>query len=812
MTRERKQSKDFFRLNGGLNTEINELGFPDGFSRDEANYELLADGARRRRKGLADESGVGTARTVATFTAGDKCQSYVWKNVGGDPDKQLLVFRKASILCFADADEIISDSWHSGTSTSIDMSEYWTSGATVANSDNVSVSFAQGRGYLFVTGPYIKSFYVTYTTGDTYKATEIPIKIRDFGDIEDGVAMDDQTTDSPITDDHFYNLRNRGWTETDLTAYLAGQSKNPAKNHKWFQGYKRTLTASTDYDHDGVRAFDHAKMAGEPLGGSSAARGSLFLSPYDTTFGLGLGGTTASIVNISSFTFVDNGSNNWSVSITTDAAHGISVGDNFSITGNSMDYYINVGEPIDFIRSMDGTYPSTAGTSGTTLNFVWDTAPGAWAGWNDQYLSKGQVDGSQALARSNGTTHADSFNAIEFHAGHIFYGGMKNSEFADHILFSQIGLTPDKFGRCYQEADPTDEEFNALTPADGGTIVIPGMGGVLDLVSLRNSLLVLGRGGVWEISGGQRGVFTADGYSARKLSNAGASAPDGWAIVENSLVYSGPAGIMLVAPNEKTGHLEVQNATERTIQTLWNQIPDAEQEHLQMMYDESLRRLYVMYGSDGSSTIAIDTMLIFDARASAWFKYTFDAPTNNVLLTGFPLPNADDTSDNKKVKFLYQASTTTVQAADFDQTSFDDWDGTNGPLPFLLTGHDFIGDWQRRRQAPIITVFNKRTETGYVYNGSSWDPTNTSSTLMSAYWDWTDDAVSNKIGAQQQVYRHVREFVPTGATDVNGYPVAVTRNKVRGRGRSLQLRFDGATDKDSHLLGFSVNYKVASRV
>ena len=56
MTQEAQRSKDFYRLNGGLNTEINELNFPDGFTTDETNYELLKDGSRKRRKGLSEEA------------------------------------------------------------------------------------------------------------------------------------------------------------------------------------------------------------------------------------------------------------------------------------------------------------------------------------------------------------------------------------------------------------------------------------------------------------------------------------------------------------------------------------------------------------------------------------------------------------------------------------------------------------------------------------------------------------------------------------------------------------------------------------
>jgi hypothetical protein len=163
------------------------------------------------------------------------------------------------------------------------------------------------------------------------------------------------------------------------------------------------------------------------------------------------------------------------------------------------------------------------------------------------------------------------------------------------------------------------------------------------------------------------------------------------------------------------------------------------------------------------------------------------------------------------MKFIYKASASTVNVADFDQTTFDDWDGTNGPLPYMYTAWDNIGDFQRRRQAPVVTCFSKRTETGYTASGNGWVPVSDSSTLMSAYWDWTNDAISNKIGATQEIYRKVRDFAPANATDVDGYPVVVTRNKIRGRGRVLQLKFEGATDKDSHILGYQVNYKVSRR-
>ena len=816
---ELSQKKDLFRLNQGLNTEINELNFPDGFTVDEANYELLVDGSRRRRKGLAAESGASTAKTVDTIAAGDFQQTYLWRDVGGDPSLDVMVYRTGDYLYFAVADETVSDGWASGDGSLIDMTVYHTSGATAALTTQKAVSMSHGRGYLFVSGPMMTPFYITYTasTGE-YATAEVTPRIRDFGDQEDGVAIKTEPTGT-ITATHRYNLRNRGWDQADIDQYKTDQSKNPAKNALWWKGYKRTYDGSTAASliraDDGAQSWDSAKLDAEAFGNSTAPRGSMYLDIFDTTTGYGGADATGDVFSITTWTYVDN-SPTWTVTITTSGAHGLGVGDDFTIDGNLMDYYITTGggEDIDFTKSMNGTHTTVTGTTGSTIVFTWSNEPGSWAGWNDQYAQLGNISTGGAdgpLVRGSGSVHTDGLSAVAWFAGRVFLAGMRNTEFADRVFFSQIADSPEKFGRCYQVADPTDENFNALTSADGGDIIIPGMSGVQNMIVVDNSLLIFANEGVWEVSGGGRGVFTADGYSVRKVTAVGCNSPTGILVIENSAVYTGPAGIYIISPNQFTGVLEAQSSTEQTIQTLWNQIPDAEQVRVQAAYDDSLRRAYFMYGANGTQ-VGVDTMLIFDARAGAWFKYTFDLPSNNVLLTGFAIPNADDTSENKKMKFLYSVTATTVQVADFAQTTFDDWDGTNGPLPYILLGHDNVGDWQRRRQAPVITVYSKKTETGYTAAGNGWDPVNESSTLMTAYWDFTDDAVTGKIGSQNQVYRHTRQFVPSGTGDTDGYPLVITRNKVRGRGRALQLRFDGATDKDSHILGFTTNYKVTRKV
>ena len=814
MTQEQRTSKNFFRLNGGLNTEINELNFPDGVTRDEANYELLVDGSRKRRKGLAVESGAGSAKTVATVELTSACNSYTWTNVDGDPDLNFIVTQVGERLYFAVDQETPSTSWKTSSISLIDFS---TTG-TLADSRTNKVSLSSGRGHLFVSGPFSFPFYVSYSaaTGEV-TAKLISIVYRDYEGVDDGTSIATEPTGT-ITDTHRYNLRNRGWGETDMATVLSDLTKHPSRRSVYYQGYVRTsdttLGAGAINPEDGVKAWgaSSAKFDAEHWGASSAPQGSLFLNPFDTTFTVGSGGVNP--IAISNWVVADETVNPWVVTVTA-TGHGMTHPAQVTITNNDFvyDYTTGEGDGTTAYR-LDGTYNtvSTADANTFVFNFPYGAAS-TFDNWVDQYENKGQIGeaGVTPLAKPDGIVITDGFRAIEFHEGRIFYAGMGHKDFADTIFFSKLVLTPLNYGQCHQVADPTDEHFNALTAADGGFAVIPGMGKVLNMVSQRNSLVIFATAGIWEISGGSRGAFTADAYSVRKITAIGASSLSSCITVEGGLVYTGPAGLNLIAPAEFTGRLESTSASQQTIQTLWNEIPIAQQERVHAIYDESLRRVYFMFGADAASNLHT-TMLIFDANSGGFYKYTFNTATDLGLIGAFAISNANDTATNKKIKFIYQATPTTIQIADFVQTSFNDFNGANGPLPFLIFGHDNLNEFQRRKQAPVITVFSKRTETGYVDNGTGWDPTNESSTLMSARWDWTDDAVTNKIGAKQEVYRHARQFVPSGANDVDGYPVVVTRNKVRGRGRSLQLRFDGATDKDSHVLGFATNYKVTRKV
>ena len=410
MSNERYQAKNFFRLNGGLNTEVNELNFQDGFTKDEANYELLIDGSRRRRKGLASESGASTAKTVATHQAGEWNQTYLWENVGSDPDKQVMVYRKGEYLYFADADETVSDGWYTGNGSFIDMSPFYSDDGTDALVRPKPVTFSQGRGHLFVAGHDVKPFYVSFNpTTSVFTGNSIAIRIRDYTTIDDGTRVNTEPTDATIPADHRYNLLNRGWPQDRIDAYKTDQSKWPARNSIWYKGYKRVAdeSAANLVEQDGTETWDSVKMDAEVFGNSSAPVGSLFLDVYDTTTGFG-NEDSGQVIAITGHTYA---AGTHTLTIT---GHGRSASDEVLIEGNSFTYdAVEGGDTLEFQGSLDGVWTVASAPDVDTITI---TQTPVLYNSNFTSVDYGTADTSgEPLARSSGTDHGDAPKAVEFH-------------------------------------------------------------------------------------------------------------------------------------------------------------------------------------------------------------------------------------------------------------------------------------------------------------------------------------------------------------------------------------------------------------
>jgi hypothetical protein len=97
--------------------------------------------------------------------------------------------------------------------------------------------------------------------------------------------------------------------------------------------------------------------------------------------------------------------------------------------------------------------------------------------------------------------------------------------------------------------------------------------------------------------------------------------------------------------------------------------------------------------------------------------------------------------------------------------------------------------------------------------GSEMTVIGESALKMQARWDWSDHINSGEFGSEIECYKRPRMYLPASAADTfdDGYPLVVARHKIRGKGRSLHLKFTAQPGKDAWLYGYSLQYQVSRR-
>jgi hypothetical protein len=167
------------------------------------------------------------------------------------------------------------------------------------------------------------------------------------------------------------------------------------------------------------------------------------------------------------------------------------------------------------------------------------------------------------------------------------------------------------------------------------------------------------------------------------------------------------------------------------------------------------------------------------------------------------------------IKFVYQNIDNSYFGVMSSDTiiDFEDFGNATEQEAFMITGFDTLGDPGNRKQALYVTVMSVKTETGYTLVGSDLVPLGESSTIMQTRFDWANHINSGKWGPDQEVYRHTRLYVPVDEDDTfdDGNLLVITRNKIRGRGRALHIKFTAGEGKQSHIAGWTTNYKMLTQ-
>jgi hypothetical protein len=838
--------KSYFTFKGGLHTDSSPIDFPEEVTLDEENFTLERDGSRKRRRGLQQETG-GLDRNLNTshswFDDNQKVvTSYNWKNAAGDSSLDYIIVQLGQdLLFYADQDPISS----SAPVQVISIAGYKSD--TSLNDDEVEeypVSFASIRGVLVVSGKHVDPFYIEYDEDDAEFVTyPITLRERDFVGIDDGIPANSEPSTTAITGDaltdHKYNLRIRGWKDADITQYVTDTSTEyPAKNMIPWMGYKRIDTTSGVNPADGIQTWDTTKLQAELFGDSTAPTGALLIVPWNKTGGSGASGGALAITTWS--TPDENSATTWTITATTESAHGISSGETFTIDGNAFRYNWEFGDHSGiYYKSYDGTRTADSVTS-TTLTFEAGYFP-FFLSWYDtdedgSTYSVGYVGGTgssepvASISTDNQFVTDERPQVVASFAGRAWYTGIEHPKLENRVYFSKIVEEPNELGTCHQVADPTHQTYNSLVATDGGVAVIPDMGLVRDTLTFGDSLLLFAVNGVWSIQGTSQNGFAANAYVVRKVSDIGLVSKYGAKRVDDSIYWPGEQGLFRLFQDPQTGFLTSQSATKDRIDKLWDQLGDNTKSRIKMAYDKYKHRLYLLYQSDnGAKEDEYDTALVYCVDLRAFYKLVFPvdatATAESSILHLFSVNSGTNAESDGNIKFIWHTggwsgdTTPLIQMGDMNQSDYEDWD-ENEQVPFMVTGYDNLGDFHRRKQAPVIHVFMNKTETGYTEVDTDLVPINESSILMQSVWDFSDRSTNSAsqvvghFGEQRQVYRHRRYYQPVDDTDTfdDGFPVVVTRNKVRGSGRVLHLRFDGETAKDAHIFGWSINYRATRRV
>ena len=408
--------------------------------------------------------------------------------------------------------------------------------------------------------------------------------------------------------------------------------------------------------------------------------------------------------------------------------------------------------------------------------------------------------------------------AVAFANGRAWYGHDNT------LYFSQVLDDKAKAGFCYQEADPTSEDISDLIATDGGVIPIPEMSKLIRLVPVGSGVVAFANNGVWFVSGTSQG-FTAMDYSVSKISPIGTQSPMSIIDVEGQIYWWSDIGIMAMAQRQGMfgtveGVFEKNNITEQTIQSFYNDIPALGRKNAKAVYDPLTNVIQWLFQDENMPSgrpFQYNRILNLDLTLQAFYPWSLKVSDSTTAIIGvFTTPLTagykgplESSVRNTYIKYSVIQPVANLYYLNFAQCSdigFADW-GTEPYLSFLETGYELLEDAMRKKQAPWIMTYFKRTEEHYIPAGDGdFNADRQSSCMFQVKWDWASSSLSNKYSTKREAYRHTRTPLMS-STDLEfdtGFPIVISKHKVRGNGRSIQFRFESdAINKDFDLLGWS---------
>ena len=348
-------------------------------------------------------------------------------------------------------------------------------------------------------------------------------------------------------------------------------------------------------------------------------------------------------------------------------------------------------------------------------------------------------------------------------------------------------------------------------------------------------MLVFARNGVWAITGADGNYFTPTSPRVQKITDVGVLSRRSVVEVDSSVVFWSERGIYLIQ-TDQSGAYQVQNLTEKTIQTLYQEIPYEDKATAVGAYDTYDSTITWAYNNGVASTGGTKLLKLLLTTGAFTVhelqdgdsertvvgpiqvpQYTVvgadrlvvvgtDLVEANGVQVGIPALAVDDRTSNVVYSVLENVGdSANLSFATFNEATFKDWGEVDAPA-YMVTGYVSGGDFQRQKQVPYITFHFERTEDGFYQDGSGdFYPTNPSGCLVQAQWDWANSVNSGRWSREFQAYRYKLPYIPEDVNDSYdfGFSTVVTKNKIRGKGRVLSLKISTEEEKDCRILGWS---------
>jgi hypothetical protein len=391
-------------------------------------------------------------------------------------------------------------------------------------------------------------------------------------------------------------------------------------------------------------------------------------------------------------------------------------------------------------------------------------------------------------------------------AGRVWYAGIDDKKFAQTVFFSQqIGRNDTNFGDCYQENDPTSDQFFDLLKTDGGTITIPDIGEIVNMVVLGRSLLLFSNNGVWAITGNEALGFTATDFTQERINTIGAIDRKSFVIASGTPIWWNYDGIYGIRTSRNAIDYDISDLTLDSIKTFYQEIPNDQKTNARAIYNTITSEVQWIYGPEDNKRI-----LVFDALNNVFYPWSFDNSLYK-FKTAIGFQNLTAVSENIDIVTTGGDNIITTDGDTVVSTVFSEnntsltikylvTDGTND---YLMTEDIFDHvDWKGLPNGD--TQFRSFFDTGYRVRGNAnrktqvnwlivWSEVDLfSSCFVSALWDYSNSGDTGNWSRKQQAISNRR-----------AYDYGKRRLKIRGSGYAVQFRFESEENKPFTITGWS---------